>query len=86
MNRGAFSKALGRALAATVFPTRVFAANEGQAVDAADVHKAIPDGLPSRIAMPIHPAFIPLDPFGPHVVFASLGNVNIHLAWKPARR
>ena len=39
MNRGAFSKALGRALAATVFPTRVFAANEGQAVDAADVHK-----------------------------------------------
>jgi cyclohexyl-isocyanide hydratase len=32
--------------------------------------------------MLIYPAFIPLDLFGPHAVFALLGNVQVHLVWK----
>ena len=30
----------------------------------------------------IHPSFILLDLFGPHAVFALLGNVKVHLVWK----
>jgi cyclohexyl-isocyanide hydratase len=32
--------------------------------------------------MLIYPSFIPLDLFGPHAVFALLGNVKVHLMWK----
>jgi cyclohexyl-isocyanide hydratase len=32
--------------------------------------------------MLLYPTFIPLDLFGPHAVFALLGNVNVHLVWK----
>jgi cyclohexyl-isocyanide hydratase len=32
--------------------------------------------------MLIYPTFILLDLFGPHAVFASLGNVKVHLVWK----
>ena len=32
--------------------------------------------------MLVYPTFIPLDLFGPHAVFALLGNVNVHLVWK----
>ena len=82
MNRREFNKALGVALTASILPDKIFAASEPQAVNATDIHKAIPDGPPSQIAMLIHPSFIPLDLFGPHAVFALLGNVKVHLVWK----
>ena len=82
MNRRQFNKVLGGALAASVLSDRVLAANESQAADATDIHKAIPDGPPSQVAMLIHPSFIPLDLIGPHAVFALLGNVKVHLIWK----
>jgi cyclohexyl-isocyanide hydratase len=43
---------------------------------------SVPTGPPQQIAMLIHPTFIPLDLFGPHAVFALLGNVKVHLVWK----
>jgi cyclohexyl-isocyanide hydratase len=82
MNRREFNKTLGAVLAASLFPDRVFAASEPHAADAADIHKAVPGGPPAQVAMLIHPTFIPLDLFGPHAVFALLGNVNVHLVWK----
>lgn len=82
MNRRTFNKVLGGALAASILPDKVFAAHESHATTAADIHKAVPKGPPSQVAMLIHPSFIPLDLFGPHAVFTLLGNVNVHLVWK----
>jgi cyclohexyl-isocyanide hydratase len=82
MNRREFNKTLGAVLAASLLPDQVFAASEPHAANATDIHKAVPDGPPAQIAMLIHPTFIPLDLFGPHAVFALLGNVNVHLVWK----
>lgn len=82
MNRRDFHKVLGGTLAASILPGKVFAASEPQAANTTDMHKAIPNGPPSQIAMLIYPTFIPLDLFGPHAVFALLSNVKVHLVWK----
>lgn len=82
MDRREFNKVFGGALVASLLPNTVLAASEPHSASTADIHQAIPDGPPSQIAMLIHPACIPLDVFGPHAVFALLGNVNVHLVWK----
>jgi cyclohexyl-isocyanide hydratase len=82
MNRRTFHKTLGAVLATAVLPEKVFAASEPHAANADDIHKAVPGGPPTQVAMLIHPSFILLDLFGPHAVFALLGNVKVHLVWK----
>ena len=83
MNRREFHKTLGTVLAASVLPNKQAGAAESQAVHNHDqTHSSVPAGPPQQIAMLIYPTFIPLDLFGPHAVFALLGNVNIHLVWK----
>jgi cyclohexyl-isocyanide hydratase len=82
MNRRAFNKALGAALAASILPHKLYAATNTHTASTDNIHTAIPGGPPSQIAMLIHPSFIPLDLFGPHAVFALLGNVQVHFVWK----
>lgn len=83
MNRRTFNKIVGATLAASILPKNSGAADGPQAAANADqIHKAIPSGPPSQIAMLVHPSFILLDLFGPQAVFALLGNVNVHLVWK----
>lgn len=86
MNRRAFGKALGAMLAAVALPdTLCVAADPPEAKDGHSndhMHGSVPTGPPQQIAMLIYPAFIPLDLFGPHAVFAMLGNVKVHLVWK----
>ena len=83
MNRRAFSRSARRARG-----------RRGPAVEATrhgcpplptspdHVRLAVPTGPPQQIAMVLHPRCIPLDVFGPHAVFAALGNVQVHLVWK----
>jgi cyclohexyl-isocyanide hydratase len=83
MNRREFNKALGVLLASSVLPGKHAAVAEPQAAAGADhIHMSVPTGPPQQIAMLIHPAFVPLDLFGPHAVFAMLGNVKVHFVWK----
>jgi cyclohexyl-isocyanide hydratase len=83
MNRREFNKALGAALADSVLPNMFLALANAHAANTTDyIHKTVPTGPASQIAMLIHPSFIPLDLFGPHAVFALLGNVQVHFVWK----
>lgn len=83
MNRRTFNKTLGAALAASVLPNKFLAPVEAHAENTTnDIHKTVPPGPASPIVMLIHPSFIPLDLFGPHAVFALLGNVQVHFVWK----
>ena len=83
MNRRAFSQVLGGLVAAAVLPWKRPAMAAPPPPTSADhVHMAVPTGPPQQIAMVIHPRCIPLDVFGPHAVFAALGNVQVHLVWK----
>jgi cyclohexyl-isocyanide hydratase len=83
MNRREFNKALGAALAASVLPNKFLSPADARTANTTDdIHKTVPTGPASQIAMLIHPSFIPLDLFGPHAVFALLGNVKVHLVWK----
>ena len=83
MNRREFSKVLGATLAAPLFPYSQANASESHPAHKHDqIHSAVPAGPPQHIAMLLYPAFIPLDLFGPHAVFALLGHVNVHLVWK----
>ncbi len=83
MNRRTFNKVLSATLAASVLPNKQVVAAESQPVHSHDqTHSSVPAGPPQQIAMLIYPTFIPLDLFGPHAVFALLGNVNVHLVWK----
>lgn len=83
MNRREFNLALGALLASSIIPGKQANAAEPHAAAGADhIHAAVPTGPPQQIAMLVHPAFVPLDLFGPHAVFALLGNVKVHLVWK----
>ena len=83
MNRRAFNKTLGVILTSSVLPGKpAIAAEPHAAVSADHIHMSVPTGPPQQIAMLIYPTFIPLDLFGPHAVFAMLGNINVHLVWK----
>jgi cyclohexyl-isocyanide hydratase len=83
MNRRQFHKTMSVTLAGSIFADKALNVASVQAADAADPGRhAAPAGPTTQVAMVIHPAFIPLDLFGPQAVFALLGNVNVHLVWK----
>jgi cyclohexyl-isocyanide hydratase len=83
MNRRVFSQMLGGLVASAVLPWMQTVAEAPPPATSVDhVHMAVPTGPPQQIAMVIHPQCIPLDVFGPHAVFAGLGNVQVHLVWK----
>jgi cyclohexyl-isocyanide hydratase len=83
MDRRTFLKALGAALAVSVIEEKIVAAGEKQAGGSdTHVHASVPGGPAQQIAMLVYPNLIPLDLFGPHAVFAALGNVQVHLVWK----
>lgn len=83
MKRREFNKVLSAALVASALADKRVVAAESRAMHGHDrIHNSIPAGPPQHIAMLIYPTFIPLDLFGPHAVFALLGNVNVHLVWK----
>jgi cyclohexyl-isocyanide hydratase len=82
MNRRAFSQVLGGLVAAAVLPWKRPAMAEPPPPASVEPHMAMPTGPPQQIAMLVHPRCIPLDVFGPHAVFAGLGNVQVHLVWK----
>ena len=70
-------------MAASVLPRKPTVLAAPPTVASADpFHMSVPPGPPQQIAMLIHPGCIPLDVFGPHAVFAMLGNVQVHLVWK----
>lgn len=83
MNRRKFNTIMSATLAASVLPTQRVVAAESQPVQSpGQAQSSVPTGPVQHIAMLVHPAFIPLDLFGPQAVFALLGNVQIHLVWK----
>lgn len=83
MNRREFNLALGALVASSILLKKPANAADSHAAACADhLHAAVPTGPPQQIAMLVHPAFVPLDLFGPHAVFAMLGNVKVHLVWK----
>lgn len=83
MNRRQFNKTMSMTLAASVLADTTLRGTSAQTANAADTNRTVaPTGAATQVAMVIHPAFIPLDLFGPQAVFALLGNVNVHLVWK----
>jgi cyclohexyl-isocyanide hydratase len=83
MDRRTFVKTLGAALAVSVIEGRLLASDSGRVGENdGHMHASIPSGPPQQIAMLVYPNLIPLDLFGPHAVFAALGNVQVHLVWK----
>lgn len=83
MNRRQFNKTASMTLAGSLLAKKSLDGTDAHAADKADANRgATPAGPVTQVAMVIHPAFIPLDLFGPQAVFALLGNVNVHLVWK----
>lgn len=81
MTRREFTKAMGTALAASIIANRLF---DGPRVAVADdhIHGSVPSGPPQQIGMLLCPAMTAQDLIGPHLFFAGLMNVKVHLLWK----
>jgi cyclohexyl-isocyanide hydratase len=80
MNRRDFSKLLGATLATAALGPDALA--DDLATDRSSRSNAAPSGRRTQVAMLVYPGFTALDLVGPHMVFAMLGNVDVHLVWK----
>jgi cyclohexyl-isocyanide hydratase len=81
MTRREFTKATGAALAASIIANRLF---DVPRIAMADdhIHGSVPSGRPQQIGMLLYPAMTAQDLIGPHLFFAGLMNVKVHLLWK----
>lgn len=80
MNRRDFSRLLGATLATAAMAPDALA--EPPATQPPRHPSAAPEGARTQVAMLVYPGFTALDLVGPHMVFAMLGNVDVHLVWK----